>query len=605
MNHARLHKLVTEVSHPEFIQALDAEASPQSVLPSLELQIKKISDALQVLQRHRNALASPIMQLPPEILAEIFTFYAFQQGIDALYMLKWTRILLVCHRWHDVAVSTPVLWSFIDFDGPTHQTIARIGMQQRRVGEASLHLRGILSASSVALLEDAGCDIWNATSMHVLSFGGRQRCIKDFIQRMRQPAYPLLTTLSVLSLKDPVELEPDLMDALMANRLPRLKHLRLEGVPVSLGLLRNLTRLHIGSLRVRHEIPYEQLRELGSALSRCPDLQDLNLHLCKRLPLQPHQVSLQDFNDTILSLPLLRTLSLEGHPQVCALILELLRLPPSASIRLSFAPYWQALQETSLIHALRTHFMAADTQVIRTLLINTEHWNMPRATGIMYLRAYESADRHAIRGQAHVIVASETPPCLDLHLRYTDPHASVTLNNLLQGLPMSGVTHLDGRLARHLPRKAWDVLLSSLPSLRIVSACPETTAQGLLLALKSLLTGRQRRPAAHIVLDLRLMPEKGSSTYDAALGRARLSFQEALQYIRSAKEADLPLDMLEIIGDTASEVVGGVLPEQVSCHLNVGFRCVDELADEGDEDVQRLEVGADNMAASIAVDSRG
>ncbi|VDB86845.1 unnamed protein product [Peniophora sp. CBMAI 1063] len=507
-----------------------------------------------------------IAKLPPELLSEIFVFYAHHPSINALYHLEWTSTLLsVCRRWHDVAVSTPALWSYIEFSGPPHQIIPRVSLQLRRAGDAPLHLRGIFHAHTVEVLQDTCCEIWNVANVKELTLNSihwRGGSLQEFLRRMNLPAYPLLTHLSILSSQEPLNFELDLMVALLRTKLPRLSHLRLEGVPFDPSLLHNLSRLHLGSLREGHDLPQDALPELIYALQRCPDMQDLNLHLGGHLPPQP------SFGESA-SLPLLQTLSLQGHPQACALMIQAFQLPRSVGIKLLFAPNWQTLRETNLIQALNNHFVRTETPTISSLLINTELFDGP--VPVLCFRAYTDPGYYALRGRSQTANGNEEPPCLDVHLWHRSPDISLTLDDLVQGLPMTCVTHLDGRFATRVALKSWIILLSALPSLRVVSVRPETAALDLLLALNILLN-RQQRPVAHIVLDLRLMPEKTASTHEADAKRARLSFEEALQYIQKAKQVGLPLDTLEIVGDIPYGMIGDVWLEEMRRSLNDGFR---------------------------------
>ncbi|VDC04496.1 unnamed protein product [Peniophora sp. CBMAI 1063] len=63
-------------------------------------------------QPDQNVVLPYIDRLHPEILSHIFFVHA--RDNDELYTLRWTRVLLVCKRWHDVATGTQCLWSYIN-----------------------------------------------------------------------------------------------------------------------------------------------------------------------------------------------------------------------------------------------------------------------------------------------------------------------------------------------------------------------------------------------------------------------------------------------------------------------------------------------------------
>jgi len=76
---------------------------------------KAIDDEVQELKYHRNALA-PISRLPPETLAEIFSLLSFSaDDSESVPYLAWIRVTHVCHRWHEIAIYSPYLWSHINF----------------------------------------------------------------------------------------------------------------------------------------------------------------------------------------------------------------------------------------------------------------------------------------------------------------------------------------------------------------------------------------------------------------------------------------------------------------------------------------------------------
>ena len=68
--------------------------------------------SFQCSNQPRDALVAPVDHLYPEILSEIF--YAYAEDYDELFSLRWTRLLLVCRRWHDIALNTQSLWSFMN-----------------------------------------------------------------------------------------------------------------------------------------------------------------------------------------------------------------------------------------------------------------------------------------------------------------------------------------------------------------------------------------------------------------------------------------------------------------------------------------------------------
>ncbi|KAJ7658442.1 hypothetical protein B0H17DRAFT_955289, partial [Mycena rosella] len=58
-------------------------------------------EQISVLKAERNALP-PIHRLPNELLALVLVMYAIES--ESLSTLKWTKTMLVCRRWYDLAL---------------------------------------------------------------------------------------------------------------------------------------------------------------------------------------------------------------------------------------------------------------------------------------------------------------------------------------------------------------------------------------------------------------------------------------------------------------------------------------------------------------------
>src|ERR1700730_4144150 len=89
-------------------------SSADHLRQAIDDEIKSLEASLRALKSRRNALV-PISHLPPEILAAIFSFLSpsvWNRGID---LLEWLSVTHVCHRWRDIALTHPRLWSHINF----------------------------------------------------------------------------------------------------------------------------------------------------------------------------------------------------------------------------------------------------------------------------------------------------------------------------------------------------------------------------------------------------------------------------------------------------------------------------------------------------------
>ena len=103
---------------------------------SLDLVCGMIRERQRViadLKRTRNSLSN-VSKLPPEVLGNIFCWnVCFKGDFDGLEE-RSHNFLLVCHRWHEVALGTPELWSFWG------NTTADWARWSRRSGTAPLDL---------------------------------------------------------------------------------------------------------------------------------------------------------------------------------------------------------------------------------------------------------------------------------------------------------------------------------------------------------------------------------------------------------------------------------------------------------------------------------
>ncbi len=82
---------------------------------AIDDEIKVSEQVTQELKYRRNALA-PISRLPPETLAEIFSLLFSADASEYSPYMKGIRVTHVCHRWREVALSSPHLWNHIIFN---------------------------------------------------------------------------------------------------------------------------------------------------------------------------------------------------------------------------------------------------------------------------------------------------------------------------------------------------------------------------------------------------------------------------------------------------------------------------------------------------------
>ena len=80
-----------------------------------EIKALEISTGIRALRLRRNAL-SPISTLPPEVLTAIFSLLCPQSSDENPdHHLARLHLCHVCHRWREIALSQPLLWSNVNF----------------------------------------------------------------------------------------------------------------------------------------------------------------------------------------------------------------------------------------------------------------------------------------------------------------------------------------------------------------------------------------------------------------------------------------------------------------------------------------------------------
>jgi hypothetical protein len=127
----------------------DSSDSPKSCLHTLDNKIKLLEESTHALKRYRNTFV-PILSLPTEILSIIFSLLPSFGILDPSLPIAPTPISHVCHRWRDISLNMPYLWSHINF---TKLTPAGTAEMLARAKMAPLHLEAKTSQWSMEKFE--------------------------------------------------------------------------------------------------------------------------------------------------------------------------------------------------------------------------------------------------------------------------------------------------------------------------------------------------------------------------------------------------------------------------------------------------------------------
>ncbi|KAF8918377.1 hypothetical protein CPB85DRAFT_1558230 [Mucidula mucida] len=324
---------------------------------ALDGVVSDLHRVLAMIKFHRGTLA-PIHILPDDILTRIFRFYHSHSGLAG--DLAWTKIMLVCRRWHSLIMSDGYLWSFIDpskLDQWTldwHSHIKRAGnwplsISHKGHSDVDVYPYELLAATTVPNR------VHSLQLMHC-----SESLILDILRVLSAAGIPELATLEIVSASradndsEPFVLPPNILS------LPKLSCLILTDMIIDTKLVPpQITRL---DLCMRTSSVCYDLRQFLDALSTLPNLQILNLERSVRdvLHRRPYPM---------VHLPLLRILSISGFRDVIVHFLTSLVIPHTTSIFVSTRPIIKNATSRDLIAPLRNFFRHTQGTRIRAVKI--------------------------------------------------------------------------------------------------------------------------------------------------------------------------------------------------------------------------------------------
>ena len=212
---------ITSASLPTFrpfIGFMDRiSATPQDRLrKAIDDGIKVSEQVTQELKYRRNALA-PISRLPPETLTEIFSLLPFSASVY--------DVTHVCHRWREIAFSSPYLWNHINF---TKLTLAGFADILARAKMLPLHLEAKTTHWSITRFDAFGTQLEaHISRIRHISISGNFQTV---LERLVSPA-PALISLT-LDYREPLYSQYIIPDSLFNGIAPKLTCLDLIGCSV-------------------------------------------------------------------------------------------------------------------------------------------------------------------------------------------------------------------------------------------------------------------------------------------------------------------------------------------------------------------------------------
>ncbi|KAJ7620627.1 hypothetical protein B0H17DRAFT_1295056 [Mycena rosella] len=325
----RLEMVLEPKSHPTRPQeAAEAESTVatmpgsriQREIAALEKEIAWHCAQIAILKAKRNSLP-PTCSLPNELLCRIFTIYAVDS--DSLFDLKSVKkIMYVCHRWHNLAVATQPLWSFIQL-GWGRRRIPRFYKQLERSGAAPITLRIEVFEGyyTPAIVENAG-------RIQAVELRGEGKNIYDLIRSLPHHDFPILSSLNLDPSHKHDELPEGVVEALpeavFDGRMPRLQELVLRSIAIPWRSLRGLTMLCLTDCGDTASLPHT-FAVMLEMLDACPQLRTLKLEQAMPPPLL-------DIHYPTVDLAALAWIRLRDDADTCATLLNHLHFPPTTSV---------------------------------------------------------------------------------------------------------------------------------------------------------------------------------------------------------------------------------------------------------------------------------
>ena len=512
------------------------DANPADQVAQIDALVPRVWTVLASLQSYRNQLI-PIFKLPPELLSRIMVEYA--SLTDSLFSLRWTKVMLVCHHWHDVALNSQELWSYVDLERVSldrSDAFKRIQTNFQRAPSSpqSVQIRFCEEATSMLKTFIAVRPVPDPARLRFLALTGEAHHMQSWFEDVASVAHPLLETLKVLDPSYPEgQAEPSedvyVPDAFLDGRAPHLSSLTLRGVLLRWGAVENLTEL---SVTGRHEGTFA---ELVAALMRCPALQSLDVSVPRRLS------ELEESPLLPVELPKLQRVSLSGHVDDCSALLSIMAMPGTAVMKIIPLGLWSGAEAREMLIHIRKHFRQERAQVIRSFKMHTGNDSdfLPMVAYADYARHYLYVD-----GVDSLLFLCAQPA--------NENSRRQILTKVLKALPTTSLTHLDMSDVDAFPLTTWKVPLSLLPSLHFVSIRADATSavtffRTLLDHFDDYLLGRGFPSLRHICLDCTHIRGfwKGEERAEA-IARGKEALALAFQLLTRVKEAGRPLNVFEL-----------------------------------------------------------
>ncbi|EMD37883.1 hypothetical protein CERSUDRAFT_114524 [Gelatoporia subvermispora B] len=473
-----------------------------------DLRCLAVRDAVPVLEYAAltKPTTPPIDRIPVEILCEIFKHYAHDVihtpppiladevriPSSQEYAYTWTKVIKVCRRWHDAALSCPGLWSDIVV---THsQWIAKV---LARTGQTPLNVLAGLSYNPKGI-DALKLVLQEMNRVFSLCISLPPGLVPDLAEHLRNLP-PSLVSLE-LTWGNWYETSNlplvDVSDIYLHSQSPHLRHISITNVPfmdwTSSILCPTVITLSwkkprgMGGKKIRMSV-------ILAAFKAMPLLESAELENVIANEIEQDSVP----GPGVVKLPHLRTLKIHGDyltPEMCTSLLHNLSLPALLSLHLScyptetvsyiLAPFSALLQNQSRIHALSIKLSGYSLQI--------HAWTSPGAE--RHLSDVSSASEFFIDDAYGLTGPGDLKPNISLVMNLRDVYNLGTriLLGFCKNMPLSDVKALRVH-TRVLSHKQWRELFAMLDGIAFLQI-QNFPAPALLQALYS----RRARPDENV-----------------------------------------------------------------------------------------------------------
>ncbi|KAJ7486971.1 hypothetical protein FB451DRAFT_1535275 [Mycena latifolia] len=476
---------------------------------------------------HPTQLSTTISSLPYELISRIFAVYAVE--FELLFDLSWTKLMLVCRRWHNIGLSDCALWGFIDASDP--KTLKRTRIQLDRSGDTPLtvHIASFdidVSASIPVFLQHAEriCELHLA--FHVVP-------VLVFANMLSRHSFPLLRSLqldpSYLWLAAPEELSTTLPVATFKGAMPKLTTLDVSEFTLSWGLLRGLQSLSLTRAHDTGATP--TFTKLLSVLDASPSLAYLKLHA-----VIPSPTPSEDY--AVVPLPFLQSLRLKDRLEECSELFRHITISLDTRVSVTATSTIYNNTDTNLLVDLGNHIRGSSAPMVQCVQVTTP--GVTFGATPLTVRTFTDISQPDT-GKCHAAI-------FRLTVRPgTDNVLDRVMAQIFGALPCATITQLYCRMAARITVASWKILVPCLPALETVYTFPDGGGERLFNALiefSEAQGGEMFPPLRHIRLLTYQWTRGIPIHYEMQITRRALAALSKLLGLRHARGK--PIEVLEI-----------------------------------------------------------